>query len=312
MRATTFLRASMLSGLAGLISLPAGAEPLEIIGQPVQGGYGFQPAASNLAIDQQWLDDIVLYAITAVTLLVVVLLVVVVFRFNRRTNPEARRFSHNAPLEVMWTLLPVLILLGIGSISIPVLKKQQTFPAGDVVIKVTGNQWYWTYEYPDEGIEPFDSYMIGGLNLGGDARLTDEVEEQLKEAGYTRDQFLLAADTAMVVPVGAQVLLQITGADVIHSWTIPAFAVKQDAVPGRIAHAWFTPDREGIFFGQCSELCGKDHAFMPINVKVVSPEAYKAWVEQAKQGNVQLTASATGSATGAAMSETSLALASGD
>lgn len=292
MRATTFLRASILSGLAGLIGLPAGAEPLEIIGQPVHGGLGFQQAASNLATDQQWLDDIVLYIITAVTALVVVLLLIVIVRFGSRANPTPRRFSHNAPLEVVWTLLPVLILLGIGSISIPVLKKQQTFPAGEVVIKVTGNQWYWTYEYPEEGIEPFDSYMIGGLNLGGDGRLTDEVEAQLKEAGYTRDQFLLAADTAMVVPVGAKVLLQITGADVIHSWTIPAFAVKQDAVPGRIAHAWFVTDREGIFFGQCSELCGKDHAYMPINVKVVSPEAYRAWVEAAKAGNVQLTASA--------------------
>ncbi len=266
------------------------AEGLEIIGQPHPGGTGFQPSGSNLAHDLLWLDNLILYIITAITLLVVVLLALVILRFNRRANPTPRQFTHNTPLEVLWTVVPILILLFIGTFSVPALKKQQTFPAGDVVIKVTGNQWYWTYEYPQEGIEPFDSYLIGGLNLGGDQRLTPEVEQQLKDAGYTRDQFLLATDTAMVVPVGAKVLLQVTGSDVIHSWKIPAFAVMQDAVPGRIAHAWFIADREGIYFGQCSELCGKDHAYMPITVKVVSPEVYKAWVEQAKGGDVVLSA----------------------
>lgn len=288
MRAMTYLKAAALSGVAALASGSAMAQALEIVGQPVPKGVGFQPASTELAVDQQWLDHMLLYIITVITIFVTLLLVVVILRFNSKSNPVPRKFTHNTPLEIAWTVIPIIVLIFIGVFSVPALKKQQTFPAGEVVIKVTGNQWYWTYEYPNEEIGPFDSYMIGGLNLGGDGRFNDTVEAELKAAGYSKDQWLLATDTAMVVPVGAKVLLQITGADVIHAWTIPAFAVKQDAVPGRIAHAWFAADREGIFFGQCSELCGKDHAYMPITVKVVSPEAYAAWVAQAKTGNVVL------------------------
>jgi cytochrome c oxidase subunit 2 len=142
---------------------------------------------------------------------------------------------------------------------------------------VTGNQWFWNYEYVDEGIR-FDSYMIGY----GEGNLNDEIRADLVEAGYSEDEFLLATDTAVVVPVGAVVVMQVTGGDVIHSWKIPAFGVMQDAVPGRLAQLWFQPEVEGVFFGQCSELCGKDHAYMPITVKVVSPEAYAAWLEEAK------------------------------
>lgn len=290
MRAMTTLKALAASGLLALTSGQAMAQALEIVGQPKPEGIGFQPAASSLAVDQQWLDHMILYIITAIVIFVTVLLLIVIVRYNSRANPVPQKFTHNTPLEVGWTVIPILVLIFIGVFSVPALKKQQTFPAGDVVIKITGNQWYWSYEYPAEGIGPFDSYMIGGLNLGGDGRFNEKVEGELKAAGYAKEQFLLATDTAMVVPVGAKVLLQITGADVIHSWTIPAFAVKQDAVPGRIAHAWFAADREGIFFGQCSELCGKDHAYMPITVKVVSPEAYAAWVAQAKAGNVVLAA----------------------
>jgi cytochrome c oxidase subunit 2 len=215
------------------------------------------------------------------------LLLYVIFRFNSKANPVPRKFTHNTPLEVAWTLVPIVVLIFIGFFSLPTLFNQQEFPKGDVVIKITGNQWYWNYEYKNEEIA-FDSYMIGGIPLDGNNTLTPAVEEQLAQAGYTKDQWLLATDTAMVVPVGKTILLQITGADVIHSWKIPAFAVMQDAVPGRLAQAWFRADREGIFFGQCSELCGKDHAFMPITVKVVSEEAYAKWVEQAKGGNVVL------------------------
>ncbi|MFE3835553.1 cytochrome c oxidase subunit II [Pseudogemmobacter sonorensis] len=298
MRAMTYLRGLALGGAAALTSGQAMAQALEIVGQPVAGGTGFQPAATELAVDQQWLDQMMLYIIAAVTIFVLALLVIVILRFNSRSNPEPRKFTHNTPLEIAWTVLPILILIFIGAFSVPALKKQQTFPEGDVVIKVTGSQWFWSYEYPNEGIGPYDSYMIGGLNLGGSARLTDTVVAELEAAGYTREQFLLATDTAMVVPVGAKVLLQITASDVIHSWTIPAFAVKQDAVPGRIAHAWFAADREGIFFGQCSELCGKDHAYMPITVKVVSPQAYAAWLDQARAGDVVL-AQGEAAATGA-------------
>lgn len=266
------------------------AQGLEIVGQPHEKGIAFQPASSSIAVEQQWLDHMVLYIITAITIFVVLLLAIVILRYNSRMNPKPRGFTHNTPLEIGWTVIPIIVLIFIGSFSVPALKHQQTYPEGDVVIKVTGNQWYWSYEYPDEEIAAFDSFMIGGLNDGGDGRLTPEVEERLKSLGYGKEQFLLATDTAMVVPVGKTILLQITANDVIHSWKIPAFGVMQDAVPGRIAHLWFKADREGIYFGQCSELCGKDHAYMPITVKVVSEAAYAAWVQEAKAGNVALSA----------------------
>ena len=179
-------------------------------------------------------------------------------------------------MEVAWTVIPIVILVFIGAFSLPVLFDQQKIPEGEVNIKVTGYQWYWGYEYVDEGFE-FESFLIGEGKV-----LTPEVELELQEAGYTRDQFLLATDTAVVVPVDKTVVMQVTGADVIHSWTIPAFGVKQDAVPGRLGQLWFKAEKEGIYFGQCSELCGKDHAFMPITVKVVSQDAYNAWLSAAK------------------------------
>ena len=214
-----------------------------------------------------------------------------ILRFNSRVNPMPRKFTHNTPVEVAWTLIPVLVLVVIGAFSLPVLFNQQEIPKGDIVVKVTGHQWYWSYEYVDEAVA-FDSYLIGHP-----ATLTAEDEAagakayvngpamkaKLVSLGYTEDEFLLAVDNAVVVPVGAIVVMQVTATDVIHSWAMPAFGVKQDGVPGRIAQLWFKPRMEGIFFGQCSELCGKDHAFMPIAVKVVSQDEYKAWLEKAKQ-----------------------------
>lgn len=284
MRLSTFLKGFAAASLMGSAASTAIAQGLEIIGQPLPQGTGFQPASSSLAVEQQWLDGMVHYIAAAIVVLVCALLLIVIFRFNSRSNPKPSTFTHNTPLEVAWTVVPIIILVFIGFFSLPTLFNQQEFPEGEVVIKVTGNQWYWSYEYPEEGIGPFDSFMIGY----GDNTLTPEVEEQLKAAGYSRDQWLLATDTAMVVPVGKIVLLQVTAADVIHSWKIPSFAVMQDAVPGRLAQAWFRADKEGIYFGQCSELCGKDHAYMPITVKVVSEAAYAAWVEKAKAGDVVL------------------------
>jgi len=150
------------------------------------------------------------------------------------------------------------------------LFKQQEIPAADINIKVTGYQWYWGYEYVDDGVE-FESYMLA--------------RDELADFGYSDDLYRLATDTAVVVPVGATVVMTVTGADVIHSWTIPAFGVKQDAVPGRLAQLWFAAEREGVYFGQCSELCGKDHAYMPITVKVVSQETYDTWLSEAKIEN---------------------------
>ncbi len=256
------------------------AADLEIRGAPVPGGIGFQGAATEIARDLQWLDGMVLSIITVIVLLVVVLIAYSVIRFNRRANPEPARFTHNSPLEIAWTLVPVLILVFIGAFSLPVLFKQQIIPEADVTVKATGYQWYWGYEYPDHEFG-FESYMIGAPATGGENKLTPAVEKQLRDAGYEREHFLLATDTAMVVPVNKTIVVQVTGADVIHSWTVPAFGVKQDAVPGRLAELWFKPEKEGIYFGQCSELCGVSHAYMPITVKVVSQEAYEKWLDGA-------------------------------
>ncbi|RKF16366.1 cytochrome c oxidase subunit II [Roseovarius spongiae] len=267
---------NLLAAMAALTAAPAMAQDkLEIIGKPHQGGVGFQEAATELARDLHWLDGLVLVIITGISLLVVVLLLYAIARFNRRANPTPARFTHNSPIEVAWTLIPVLILVFIGAFSLPVLFKQQEIPEGDINIKVTGYQWYWGYEYTDHDFG-FDSFLIGEGKV-----LTDEVIAELEEAGYSKDEFLLATDTAVVVPVNKVVVMRVTGADVIHSWTIPAFGVKQDAVPGRLAELWFKAEKEGVYFGQCSELCGKDHAFMPITVKVVSQEAYDEWLEGA-------------------------------
>lgn len=273
-----------LSAAAGLIFAAAAAsaqavnQQLEIIGAPKADGIGFQPAASELARDLQWLDGMILVIITAIVIFVVALLAWVIVRYNKRANPNPASFSHNSPLEVAWTIVPILILVFIGAFSLPILFKQQEIPEDDIHIKVTGNQWYWSYEYTDEGIA-YDSFMIGY----GEGNLNPSISAQLAEAGYTDQEFLLATDTAVVIPVGAVVVMHVTGADVIHSWTIPAFGVKQDAVPGRIGQLWFAAEQEGIYFGQCSELCGKDHAYMPITVKVVSQAAYDEWLAAAKE-----------------------------
>ena len=292
MRLTNF--ATKLSAAAAMVFAGMAAraqdvtEGLEIVGAPVDGALGFQPASTELARDLQWLDGMLLVIITAITLFVVALLAFVIVRYNRRANPNAATFTHNSPLEVAWTVLPIVILVVIGSFSLPILFKQQEFPEGDITIKVTGYQWYWSYEYVDDGVM-FDSYMLGHpatmpASIEAEPFVRSEgMNELLASYGYSEDEFLLATDTAVVVPVGATVVMQVTAADVIHSWTIPAFGVKQDAVPGRLAQLWFAAEREGIFFGQCSELCGKDHAYMPITVKVVSQEAYDAWLETAKE-----------------------------
>ena len=273
---------SMSGPLGMFAAVPAMAQDnLEVIGRPIDGGIGFQPAATELARDLQALDALLLVIITIISVFVVALLAWVVIRYNRTRNPEPASFTHNTPIEIAWTVIPIVILVFIGAFSLPVLFNQQEIPEADITIKATGYQWFWGYEYVDEGFA-FDSYMIGAPATGGDNSLTPETEQQLVEAGYSREDFLLATDNAVVVPVGKTIVVQVTGADVIHAWTIPAFGVKQDAVPGRLAELWFEAEQEGIYFGQCSELCGIAHAFMPITVKVVSEEAYAEWLEGAK------------------------------
>ncbi len=241
---------------------------LEVVGKPIPGGLNFQPASSSIMKDLVWLDNMVLWIITVISIFVTILLLIVIFRYNRKANPTPARFTHNSPIEIAWTIVPIIILVFIGAFSLPVLFNSQEIPEGDLTIKVTGNQWFWSYEYVDDGLE-FDSLMLE--------------REELAEYGYNDDEYLLATDTAVVVPVGKVVVMQITGSDVIHSWAMPAFGVKQDGVPGRLAELWFNVDKEGVYFGQCSELCGKDHAYMPITVKAVSQEKYDAWLVGAKE-----------------------------
>jgi len=266
MTKTTLRPLAFLSAIFGAGA--ARAQELEVLGKPEPGGLNFQPAATDVAVATYALDNLLLYIIIAISVFVVALVLWVILRYNQRANPTPGTFTHNTPIEIAWTLVPILILVFIGANSLPVLYKQQEIPEGDVVIKAIGNQWYWSYEYPDHEFG-FDSFLLA--------------KEELGDYGYTDDLYLLATDTAVVVPTGKKVVVQVTASDVIHAWTIPAFGVKQDAVPGRLAELWFTvePGKEGIYFGQCSELCGKDHAYMPITVKAVTQDAYDAWLAEA-------------------------------
>ena len=241
---------------------------LEVIGKPVNGGINFQPAVTELARDIQWLDNFLLVIITFISLFVTALLGIVIFKFNRKANPTPASFTHHSKLEITWTLVPTAILIVIGAFSLPMLFKQLDIPEYDVTIKATGNQWYWSYEYPDQELS-FDSFMLA--------------KEELGNYGYKDDEYLLAADNPVVVPVGAVVRMQVTGSDVLHAWKIPAFGVHIDAVPGRLNEAWYKVEKEGIYFGQCSELCGLNHSYMPVVVKAVSKERYEKWLKEASE-----------------------------
>jgi cytochrome c oxidase subunit 2 len=224
-----------------------------------------QDSATPVMDDITHFHTFVMYIISAITILVLALLVIVVVKFNARANPTPSKTTHHTLLEVAWTLLPVLILLAIAVPSFKLLFLQLNTPPADITVKATGKQWFWSYAYPDNGKFEFDSLMV---------------QEKDLKPGQPR---LLAVDNAMVVPVNKTIRVQTTGADVIHSFAVPAFGIKIDAVPGRLNETWFKATKEGIYYGQCSELCGKDHAFMPIEVHVVSEQAFTAWVEDAKK-----------------------------
>jgi cytochrome c oxidase subunit 2 len=266
MRILTSPLSAALVTLAGVAQAQENFQGLETIGKPEPKGMGFQFPATELMRDLVWLDNFLLVIITVISVFVTCLLAYAAFKFHRSRNDTPGTFTHHSVLEVAWTVVPVGILVVIGAFSLPILFKQQEIPEADVTIKVTGYQWYWGYEYVDHDFG-FDSVMLQ--------------KDELADYGYAPDEYLLATDTAVVVPVGATVVMQLTGADVIHSWTIPAFGVKQDAVPGRLAELWFAAEKEGVYFGQCSELCGQAHAYMPITVKVVSQDQYDAWLSGA-------------------------------
>lgn len=230
----------------------------------------FQEAATGIATQIHWFERYSLWFIVPIVLLVLALLVVVALRFRAGANPEPSKTSHNTAVEVVWTVGPVIILLFLAVPSFQLLTAQYSPDDPTLTVKATGNQWYWSYEYQLETPVSFDSLL-----LKDDDRASAGKEDK---ARYPR---LLAVDNEVVVPVDETVRLLVTAGDVIHSWTIPAFGVKMDAVPGRINEAWFKADKEGLYYGQCSELCGKDHGFMPIAVRVVSKEQYDTWIAAA-------------------------------
>ena len=239
----------------------ASTAPTPGIGQPTQY-WGFQPQVTPIGEEALWFHNAILMPIiTIISLLVLFLLLWVVVRYRRSANPVPSRTSHNTVIEILWTLVPVLILVAIAVPSIKLLAHQYSPPKADLTVKVTGNQWYWTYSYPDHG--GFE-LISNGLS-----------DADAKKRGEPR---LLAVDERMVVPAGATVKLIITSADVIHSWGIPAFWVKMDAVPGRLNETWFKTDRPGVYYGQCFELCGARHAYMPIAVEVVPPAVFARWI----------------------------------
>jgi cytochrome c oxidase subunit 2 len=268
--ARSFQRLALGTAAAGGISGAA------LAAQPEPWQMGLQPAATDVMASIRWFESFTLIIITVITLFVLALLLYCAMRFNAKANPQPSRTSHNTAIEVVWTVAPILILVIIAIPSFRLLYKQLDIPESDLTVKVTGYQWYWGYEYPDEkyaGIA-FDSYM-----------LDDAAREKLmQEKKLTVQQVprLLAVDNEVVVPVGKIVRVQVTAADVLHSFAMPAFGIKIDAVPGRLNETWFRADAPGVYFGQCSELCGTNHAFMPIAIRAVSEEQFEAWAEAAK------------------------------
>lgn len=253
------------TGLFIAFAVPAAAAGL---GQPVPWQLGLQLPATPVAEGITSLHTFLLWIITLITLFVLALLLYVVVKFNAKANPVPSRTTHNTLVEVAWTVVPVVILIAIAIPSFRLLYLQREIPEADMTVKAIGSQWFWSYEYPDNDDISFDSIMKQDSEL---------------EPGEPR---LLAVDNAVVVPLGKTVRLIVTGNDVIHSWTIPSFGVKIDAIPGRLNEDWFRADKEGIYYGQCSELCGKDHAYMPIEVRVVPEADFNAWVEQTKTAGV--------------------------
>ena len=242
------------------VALVAGGAAFAESGQPAPWEYKLQEAASPVMENIVWFHNWLLIIITIITLFVLALLIAVVVKFNARANPIPSRTTHNTLIEVAWTLIPVLILVAIAVPSFRLLFMELDIPKADLTIKATGKQWYWSYAYPDNGKFEFDSLMA-----------------------QDKQPRLLGVDNEMVVPVNKVIRVQTTGADVIHSFAVPAFGVKIDAIPGRLNETWFKATRVGMFYGQCSELCGKDHAFMPIAVRVVNDQEFAAWVESAKK-----------------------------
>jgi cytochrome c oxidase subunit 2 len=250
----------LLGILVASVALAASGTAFAELGQPAPWEYKLQEAATPVMEQITWFHNWLLWIITIITLFVLGLLITVVVKFNAKANPVPSRTTHNTLIEVAWTLIPVMILVALVVPSFRLLFLELDVPKADITIKATGKQWYWSYAYPDNGKFEFDSLMA-----------------------QDKQPRLLGVDNEMVVPVNKVIRVQTTGADVIHSFAVPAFGIKIDAIPGRLNETWFKATKTGWFYGQCSELCGKDHAFMPIAVHVVEDQEFAAWVEAAQK-----------------------------
>jgi len=243
-------------------ALVSGRAWADTLGMPTDGAIGLQPAGDGMRRQAAAFHNFVLLpVIVAISLFVLALLVIIVVRFNKRANPTPQTFTHNTKLEIAWTLIPVLILVFIAAFSFPLLYKYHNSPKADLTIKATGNQWYWAYEYPDQKIAEYTSNPLS------------ETDAAKQHAPYA-----LAVDNPIVVPVGKTVKVLVGGADVLHAFFIPAFGVQTTAVPGKVNEVWFQTEKVGKYYGQCNELCGVNHSFMPIEVDVVDQPTFNAWV----------------------------------
>jgi len=271
-------------GLAAAVSIwSLGASAEEILGRPHAWEMGMQTPASPIAEEINRFHNVLVVIITLITLFVLALLIVVAVRFNEKTNPTPSKVTHNSLIEVAWTVLPVLILVGIAIPSFRLLRNQEILPenaqkerVADMTLKIVGNQWYWGVEYPDKDA----GFKFDALLLEDKDRLKMIQDGKAKPEDVPH---LLAVDNDIVVPVNKVVRLQITSADVIHSFSVPALGFRRDAVPGRLNETWFLADKEGVFYGQCSRLCGKNHAYMPIAIRAVSDAKYAEWLAGAKK-----------------------------
>ena len=258
------------------VALAAGGAAFAELGQPRPWEWTLQESATPVMDKITSFHTLLVWIITIITLFVLALLIMVVVKFNAKANPVPSKTTHNTLIEVAWTLIPVLILVAIAVPSFRLLFQQLDIPKADLTVKVTGKQWYWSYAYPDNGKFEFDSLMA-----------------------QDKKPRLLGVDNEMVVPVNKVIRIQTTGADVIHAFAVPSFGIKIDSIPGRLNETWFKATKTGWFYGQCSELCGKDHAFMPIAVRVVSDQEFTAWVETAKKKFATNPANSFASAAGA-------------
>ena len=255
----------LLNGLGSALVAAAASTGTALAAQPTEWQIGFQPAATPIMEQISGFHDLLLVIVTLISVFVLALMIYTMWRFSAKRNPVPSRTTHNTLVEMAWTVIPVVILVVIAVPSFKLLYAEDVVPKADMTVKAIAHQWYWSYEYPDNGNFRFDSLMVADADL---------------KPGQPR---LLETDTEVVVPVGSTVRVIVTASDVIHAWAMPAFGVKVDAVPGRLNETWFRATREGTYYGQCSELCGTNHAFMPIKVRVVSKEAFDKWVAEAKR-----------------------------